>query len=714
MTTTADSPSTVNSELTSTPVVKRKIDDIKSPLSTDNDSIIILQSSQISPDRKIRLLGNDNVDIKNGSNKDTVADGGSRSASVTSPVEEPKQRRGSKRIQPSRVKKIYKAKRLITTQNKREKKSKPQLVYNKIPSPETSKEVTSQQTPLTLQDLEQCFENGFEKLKKEFASKSEVEKSLDFLSCQLKNDVAVVYEQVQSNAVSINDQSKELVNLKDEQNTQSAKISLLEGEHKSDYQFVTNKLNKLTATVSNIKKQVDRPNASMQTVKLTESNQKLKEEVESLQVKFKESQVEVVKLHEKMETLKLGLEKVKSDAAAPVPPFRAQTNQNNQTVMPEETQRSKCIIIEGVTEDPNFNLYDMAIEMMDEMGITLMYWEINYIERVGKFDPNKKWPRPIKLSLVSDWKRDLLLECKDKLFYTEHYYRVTIKQDEPRHIRVAKAKLRQATNKARTLGAIVRKANDGVYLNGVKYTVDNVDSIPERFTATQRIPDKYKGRNQKVYAHPSNLTRENVKAHTSTGGNNDQQNDENDENMDTTPSIEKVGDWLEPGIRKIKDGLAFFTFRAYMSNFHEAPFTLNNENHKTGEHGLQMEKAWFHRDYNAVTAIRKASTPAEAKAIGGGITSLPEWNEYKYIAADKVSYARYTQNPELCERLCATGSCKLVEASPDTDWGIGVSIWDDQITDGEGEGENNFGKSTARVRARLQKERSKGNSTEAK
>ena len=158
-------------------------------------------------------------------------------------------------------------------------------------------------------------------------------------------------------------------------------------------------------------------------------------------------------------------------------------------------------------------------------------------------------------------------------------------------------------------------------------------------------------------------------------------------------------------MRKTAKGLAFFTYRIYLSNFNESPFTLNNEDHKTGEHGLQMEKAWFHRDYVAVTKIRNASTPKEAKEIGKAITSSPEWNVYKYSAADKVSYARYTQSPQLAERLCATGDSKLLEASTDTDWGIGISIWDNAVVNGEGLGNNNFGKSTERVRSILQKEK---------
>ena len=685
-------PASTADSIQTTPISKRKIDDTQSPISTDNDSIIFSLTSQNSPDRKIRLVEENQSDLETKTD-DITADEGTPLGITNSVTGEHKTRR-SKRIQPARVKKIYKAKRLIVTQNKRDKKSKtssstqipPQNIDDsKIQPPTTNS--------LTLQDLEKCMEKGFEKLKKEFPNREEVDNSLDRLSCMLKNDVATVYEQVQSNAISINDQSEEMHTLKEDLTTLSSKFSLSEEEKKSDYQFVTNKLNKLTATVTNVKKTVDRPNASMQTVKLTETSEKLQSEVTILQSKYDEAKHEIAKLNEKLENIKLKVNELQVTDAAQTPLFRAP----NQEQVHEEALRNKCIIIEGVTEDSDANLYDIAVEMMDEMGITLHYWEINYIERVGRFNPNRNWPRPIRLSLISDWKRDLLIERRDNLFYTPHYFNVSFKPDEPKHLRVAKAKLRQAVNKARLQGAMIRNRESGIYINGIKYTTDNVDDIPERFIDIHR-----KNRPCSKITNNASTSQSNTNSNLNT-------NNHRHESMDTTPHLEELnGDWIEPGIRKVKGGLAFFTFRAFMSNFHSAPFTLNNEDHKTGEHGLQMEKAWFHRDHNAVTAIRQASTPAEAKAAGGAIKTLPEWNERKYSISDKVLYARYTQNPELAERLCATGNCRLIEASLDTDWGIGISIWDNKIAEGIGHGNNNLGKSTERVRARLQKEKSEG------
>ena len=125
-------------------------------------------------------------------------------------------------------------------------------------------------------------------------------------------------------------------------------------------------------------------------------------------------------------------------------------------------------------------------DLMDELEITLHRWEISFVERVGKHIPNRNWPRPIRMSLVTDWKRDLLMEYNDRLFYTEHYFRVSFKIDEPKHVRVAKAKLRQALGRAKRQGAITRQSENGIHVNGIKYTIHNVDEIPERFTDTRR------------------------------------------------------------------------------------------------------------------------------------------------------------------------------------------------------------------------------------
>ena len=703
-----------------TPVSKRKIDDIRSPLdnsptqvSPKNDSIIFTQSTQESPDSKFRLVaGGDpaNPSESNQNSSGMVKVGNKGRAKLLGGAKIAYQqtipKRGTRRVQPARVKKSFKAKR-FNVQDKKSKTTNPSKsptfspIANILPTvPPEIKE----SNPITRRDLEECLEIGFAKLKLEVLSREEVANALDMQKCKLLSEIASVNELVQSNAISIN--NHQAVNTKTHDDLEVLKhvVEQSEDERKSDFQFLSNKVNKLTANVTNVKKIAERSNTAMLSAKLTETNEKLHSEVETLRGKYSETKSELNSLCKEIDSLKVNFEKLKKNDLNTTTPSSTHPAQSipahGTTARP--TDHSKSIIIEGVTENLDANLYDIVIDMMDELEITLHYWEINRVERIGRFNPNRSWPRPIRLSLIADWKRDFLLENADKLFFTEHYFRVTFKPDEPKDIRVAKAKLRQALGKAKRQGVFTRSSGNGIYINGIKYTTENVNEIPPRFTDTRTPPSTLSRPNQNL-PHSLASSSQAYAPIASVTANLSMEID-----VDQPNTMPENGDWIEPGIRKTEKGLAFFTFRAYMSNFHESPFTYKNENHKTGEHGLQMEKAWHHRDLNAVSEIRKASTPAEAKAAGSAIETSPEWNVFKYTAADNISYARYTQNPELANRLCDTGNTSLVEACTDTDWGIGISIWDDTISTGEGPGNNNFGKSTERVRSRLQKERREG------
>jgi predicted NAD-dependent protein-ADP-ribosyltransferase YbiA (DUF1768 family) len=68
------------------------------------------------------------------------------------------------------------------------------------------------------------------------------------------------------------------------------------------------------------------------------------------------------------------------------------------------------------------------------------------------------------------------------------------------------------------------------------------------------------------------------------------------------------------------------------------------------------------------------------------------WEDVRIGVMEEVQMAKFTQHPELAEKLVATGDAKLTYNNEcgDTYWGVF-----------NGEGENNLGKVLMRVRARL-------------
>jgi len=110
---------------------------------------------------------------------------------------------------------------------------------------------------------------------------------------------------------------------------------------------------------------------------------------------------------------------------------------------------------------------------------------------------------------------------------------------------------------------------------------------------------------------------------------------------------------------------------AYLSNFHLAPFTYNEQVWPTVEHAFQALKFPTNPDLQA--KIRASPTPAGAKARGRrGAPLRPDWEEVKVPLMLELLTAKFAQNPTLATALKATAPAQLREVSrTDSFWGCG-------------------------------------------
>lgn len=107
----------------------------------------------------------------------------------------------------------------------------------------------------------------------------------------------------------------------------------------------------------------------------------------------------------------------------------------------------------------------------------------------------------------------------------------------------------------------------------------------------------------------------------------------------------------------------------WMSNFHNAPIYIAETEWKTSEHYYQAQKHLA--DEELVQKIADAPTAAKAKRLAKkkphAITE-----QHKILAMRNAIYAKFTQHPDLKEKLIATGSIPIYEDSPhDEYWGTG-------------------------------------------
>lgn len=106
----------------------------------------------------------------------------------------------------------------------------------------------------------------------------------------------------------------------------------------------------------------------------------------------------------------------------------------------------------------------------------------------------------------------------------------------------------------------------------------------------------------------------------------------------------------------------------FLSNFFFSSFTKNGVVYTTNEHFFQSEK---YDDPEIRELIISASTPREAKKLGSSFEINRElWDSKRDMVMKEGLWLKFSQNPDLKEKLISTKNAKLREFSNnDKYWG---------------------------------------------
>ena len=126
----------------------------------------------------------------------------------------------------------------------------------------------------------------------------------------------------------------------------------------------------------------------------------------------------------------------------------------------------------------------------------------------------------------------------------------------------------------------------------------------------------------------------------------------------------------------------------FLSNFYEVPVTYDNITYQNNEAAFQAQKTLDKNKREEFAFL----DPAAAKKYGRKVQLRSDWESVKVDIMYEICKAKFTQNPELTEKLLATGDEELIEGN---DWGD--MIWG-QVN---GKGQNNLGKILMRIRSEL-------------
>ena len=126
----------------------------------------------------------------------------------------------------------------------------------------------------------------------------------------------------------------------------------------------------------------------------------------------------------------------------------------------------------------------------------------------------------------------------------------------------------------------------------------------------------------------------------------------------------------------------------FLSNFFERAVTYDGLAYDNNEDAFQAAKV-FGEARNQFKHLK----PGDAKRLGFKVALRPDWETEKDRIMYEICLAKFRQNPDLAERLIATGNAELIEGNTWNDkyWGVCY-----------GKGQNKLGKILMRIREELQ------------
>lgn len=133
----------------------------------------------------------------------------------------------------------------------------------------------------------------------------------------------------------------------------------------------------------------------------------------------------------------------------------------------------------------------------------------------------------------------------------------------------------------------------------------------------------------------------------------------------------------------------------FLSNFYDAPVCYEGLNFFNNEAAFQAQKCVNPSDRSLFCDLN----PSQAKKLGRSINLRKDWEQIKFGVMSDIVRCKFTQNPDLADKLLATGDAYLEEGNT---WGD--RVWGTV----NGSGRNLLGQILMTVREELRLSREQG------
>lgn len=276
-------------------------------------------------------------------------------------------------------------------------------------------------------------------------------------------------------------------------------------------------------------------------------------------------------------------------------------------------RRSRNMVINGLPESNNENCMNTVVEFLKRLVPKITAKDLLAAYRLGK-----------KTGGLKDFNRSVMVKFKDPQLKTEVMRKksslknaienkgIFCNDDLPEEKRRARQKIREVGKFAAKQGyKDVQVKGDKIWINGKLFTGNDLHLLPK---------------------------------------------DLQPENIST---------------RKVGNGIGFAGESSYLSNYFPCTLRMGDKLFRSSEQAYQYQKCLFCEREDACPHIMQVEDPNVLSQMGNKIFPTVEWENTKADMMKCVILSKFGQNPELYDKLKATGSTPLYECTRNRFWGTG-------------------------------------------
>lgn len=280
--------------------------------------------------------------------------------------------------------------------------------------------------------------------------------------------------------------------------------------------------------------------------------------------------------------------------------------------------KAKSVVINELPENRDEDLRITTSNFLKAINGNLSDSYLDSCYRVGvkdnSTDASERQPRSIIVTFFSLEKKKALMIAKNNLKNHLTYSRVYVNDDLPPETRQLREDIRQIPKYAEEKGYTSKTSGSKLIVDGVGYDPSELELLPNDI-----LPERVK-------------------------------------------------------TRRRGNGIAFQGHTACFSNFYPCRFTYKGVEYTSSEQAFQHRKALVTgREANA-HSIMQMYTAKKIKQFGDKVPTSTSWEAEKVNVLEDIVSHKFTQIPEIRNKLCDTMDLPLYEATTNQFWGCGLTM----------------------------------------